>query len=93
MAKTVVVVLLAIFAIAAYLTVKEEGVEEAFGGAFAPMETVRDPSAKDNPGRSLGLASSPMVDPAQSHYGKMVDRVRTRTNAAMKKSKDRYSEY
>ncbi len=95
MVKKVVLALVAIAAVAAYMTVREEG-EEAFGGAFAPIESVRADSSNLNPAADpLGVmvTGNSIPQPAQSNYGQMVDRVRTRVNDAMDDSVSRSSRY
>ena len=85
MVKKVVIALVAIAAVSAYLTVREEGSEKAFGGLLAPVSPV---SVNDD-GRAEPLAglvtgqSIPQV--SQTSYKQLVDRVRTRTNAAMER--------
>ena len=85
-------VLLAIAAVSVYLTVKEEGSEQAFGGAFAPVENVRGDSTNLSPAADpLGVMVTAQSVPqtAQSNYGQLVDRVRTRVGGAMDKSVER----
>jgi hypothetical protein len=91
MAKKVVIALVAIAAVSAYLTVKEEGSEKAFGGLLAPISPARfddDGRAEPAAGRATG-ESIPQI--SQTDYKQLVDRVRTRTNAAMDKSVERAS--
>ena len=91
MLKKVVIALAAIAAVSAYLTVREEGREKAFGGLLAPVTSARvDDDGRVEPRAGLITGQSiPQV--SQSNYKQLVDRVRTRTNAAMDKSVERAS--
>jgi hypothetical protein len=89
MSKKVILAIVAVAAIAAYLTVKEQG-DQAFGGLLAPLESVRT----EEPGDPLGLVTGNSVpDVSQTNYKQMVDRVRERTNEAMERSAKRSSRY
>ncbi len=85
--KKLVGALLLIVATAVYLTIREEGREKAFGGLLAPIETIRV-HQPDGPGLITGNS---IPDPAQSHYGQLVQDVKSRVNAAMDKSARRSS--
>ena len=89
MVKKVVIALVAIAAVSAYLTVKEEGTDKAFGGLLAPVDNVR----KDDGGEPLaGLITGQSIpQTSQTNYKQMVDRVRSRVNSAMDKSVERSS--
>lgn len=91
MSKTIVIALLAIVVVAAYLTVREEGVESAFGGLFAPIEPVR--AADDSRATPLaGLATGNSIPQTSgTNYKRLVDRVRTKVNGAMDRSVERSS--
>ncbi len=91
MVKKVVIALVAIAAVSAYLTVKEEGTEKAFGGLLAPVDNVR--ADDDGSGEPLmGLITGQSVpEPSQTNYKQMIDRVRTRTKDAMDRSVKRSS--
>jgi hypothetical protein len=92
MVKKVLAALVVIAAVAIYLTIQEEGTESAFGGAFAPVESVRAESSNLSPTADpMGVMTTGNSIPhaAQSDYGQLVDRVRTRTNDAMARSVDR----
>ena len=89
MSKKVLGALLVIVAVAIYLTIREEGKNDAFGGAFAPLESVR----AEGLGRSddaSGTGSS-ITGTAQTDYAPMVDRIKGRVNAAMDRSVERSS--
>jgi len=83
--------LLLILAIAAFLTIREEGVDRAFGGALAPIESIRTDTAKD-PLDGLSTGNS-IPGVAQTDYKRLTDDVRDRVNAAMRKSEQRASRY
>ena len=85
--KKLVGALLLIVVAAVYLTIREEGKEKAFGGLLAPIETVR----VNEPGTSGLLTGNSIPDPAQSHYGQLVQDVRSRVNSAIDKSARRSS--
>lgn len=91
MAKKIVAALFLIAAIAAFLTIREEGRDKAFGGAFAPLESVR---AGDGAGHEP-LAGVAIGDPSPTgggtDYEPMVDRVKSRVNGAMQQSVRRSS--
>ncbi len=91
MVKKVVIALVAIAAVSAYLTVKEEGSEKAFGGLLAPVSSVRvaDDGRVEPLAGLVTAQSTPQI--SQSSYKQLVDRVRSRTNAAMDRSVDRAS--
>lgn len=89
MSKKVVIVLAGIAAVAVYLTIKEEGADQAFGGLLAPIETVREDDRRVQSVDVITGNSIPQT--TQTDYKKMVDRVRERTNAAMDKSVERSS--
>ena len=91
MTKKVLLAIVAIAAVSAYLTIKEEGTDKAFGGAFAPVESVR---ARDDGGTDplAGMVTGQSIPTVtQTDYGKLVDRVRSRANAAMDRSVERAS--
>ena len=75
------------------LTIYTEGLDQAYGGVFAglasdpPQET---PAGRDNRGVRLATQRNDNhSDPAQTSYNKLVDRVRTKTHEAMRKSERR----
>ena len=90
--KKVVGALLLIVAVAVFLTIREEGTDEAFGGILAPLETVRvnDPS-KNTLGNFTTGNSIPST--SQTDYGRITDRVRSRVNASMRESERRVSRH
>ena len=89
MKKKVLVALLAIAAVAVFLTIQEEGKENAFGGLMAPLESVRAPQQGD---ARVGLVTGNSIpDTAQTNYKQLVNRVRSRTNNAMDQSVRRSS--
>ena len=92
MTKRVVGALLLIIAVAVFLTIREEGTDKAFGGILAPIETVRvnDPS-KTALGSFTTGNSLPGV--AQTDYGRVTDRVRSKVNASMRQSERRVSRH
>ncbi len=92
MTGKVVGALLLIAAIAVFLTIREEGADKAFGGAFAPVQSVRS----DDPARDslAGFATgNPIPSPSQSNYGQLTDRVRERVGSAMRQGEKRSSRY
>ncbi len=90
MVKKVVIALVAIAAVSAYLTVKEEGTDKAFGGLLAPVTNVRGADDKGEPLAGL-LTGQSIPQTSQTNYKQMVDRVRSRVNGAMDKSVERSS--
>ena len=94
MVKKVVIALVLIAAVSVYLTIREQGRDKAFGGVLAPLESVRGGD---------GTAHAPLAaiatdasgsgggGNAQSDYGQLVNRVRTRVNGAMDQSVRRSS--
>lgn len=83
--------LLLIIAIAVFLTIQEEGVENAFGGVLAPVKTVRSDTVE----HPL-VGASPVNTGSggtQTNYKKLADRVRTRAQGAMDQSERRASRY
>jgi len=91
MGKKVFGALLLVIAIAIFLTIREEGVENAFGGVMAPIESVRT-SAPGEPLGGLSTGNS-MPGVAQTDYKRLTDRVRDKTNDAMRKSESRAGRY
>ena len=92
MVKKVLLALVVIVAVAIYLTIREEGVDKAFGGALAPVESVRAGATTTghDPLASLVTAQS-VPDVSQTSYKQMVDRVRSRVDDAMDRSVARSS--
>lgn len=88
MSGKVVGALLLIAAIAVFLTIREEGADKAFGGVFAPIESVRtgDSLAGFTTGNSI-------PSPSQSNYGQLTDRVRERVQSATRQAEKRSSRY
>ena len=76
--------------VAIFLTIQEEG-DKAFGGLMAPIESVRAGNPK-NPIAGMTTGNS-IPDVAQTNYKKLVDNVRDKVNASMKKSASRYSKH
>ena len=91
MKKKVLVALLAIAAVAVFLTIQEEGKENAFGGLMAPIESVRAPQQGQGHDRIGLVTGNSIPDTAQTNYKQLVDRVRSRTNDAMDQSVRRSS--
>ena len=93
MVKKVVAALLLIAAISVFLTIREEGKDKAFGGALAPLESARGKQVTAGGHDPLAgmVTGNSIPEPAQSNYGQMVDRVRTRVNDAMDQSERRSS--
>jgi len=92
MGKKVFGALLLIIAISVFLTIREEGMDNAFGGVLAPVEPVRVENAgKDTFGDLVTGNSIPSG--AQTDYKRLTDDVRDRVNAAMRKSEARASRY
>jgi hypothetical protein len=93
MVKKVLGALVVIAAVSVYLTIREEGKDKAFGGVLSPIETVRGGDDSLGPDAPLGslVTGQSIPQTAQSNYGQLVDRVRTRTNDAMDKSRERSS--
>ena len=88
MGKKIFIAIAVIVGVAVYLTIREQGVDEAFGGALAPVDTVRN----DAPSDPLGLVTGQSVPTvSQSNYKQMVDRTRERVNDAMAQSVERSS--
>lgn len=91
MTKKVVAAILLIAAVSIYLTWRDEG-EQAFGGAFAPIQSEHpertpmtpgvDPLDAAGPGGSASTVSG-------TDYQPLVDRVRTRTQGAVDRSAQR----
>lgn len=90
MVGKVCLAIVAILAVAVYLTVQEEGSDEAFGGALAPIESVRAPNSGGDPLAGMVTGQS-VPQTTQTDYGQMVNRVRERTNDAMARSVERSS--
>ena len=87
--------LLVIAAVSFYLTLREQG-DEAFGGIFKPVDSVRADSDSLSPAADpLGVMTTGSSVPgvSQTNYKQMVDRVRTRVNDAMDESVERSSRY
>ena len=84
--------LLLIAAIAVFLTIREEGADKAFGGVFAPVESVRgdDPTRESLAGFTTGNSIS---STSHSSYGQLTDRVRERVGDAMRQGEKRSSRY
>jgi hypothetical protein len=82
--------------VAIYLTIREEGTENAFGGVFAPVDSVRADApqwgAGDDPLDSM-LTGQSLPPTAQADYGPMLDRLRTSVDDAMERSVERSSRY
>jgi hypothetical protein len=93
MGKKVMIALVLIAAASIYLTIKEQGRDEAFGGALAPLESARasDGEAHAPLAAALATGGSGSGGTAQSNYGQMVNRVRTKVNGAMDQSVKRSS--
>ena len=92
MGKKILVAVVVVVAISVYLTIREQGVENAYGGVFSPLETVRDASLSERTMDATGYTSSSLGGGQSSaSYRDMSNRVRNRVNAAMKKSVDRSS--
>ena len=92
MVQKVIGALILIAAIAIFLTIREEGKEKAFGGVLKPLETVRNPAAAHDTTGVL-ITGNSVPGGAQTDYGRLVDRVRTKVNSAMDKSVRRSSRY
>jgi hypothetical protein len=90
--KKVLVAVILIIVLAIVLTIREEGVDKAFGGAFAPVDSVRadDVTTGRDPLGSLATAQS-VPAPSQTDYSRRVDSVRSRVDDAMERSVDRAS--
>jgi hypothetical protein len=82
--KKVAAALLLIAAVAVFLTIREQGRDKAFGGALAPLESVRVPG-----GPVAGVADASLPASGGTDYQPMVDRVRDRVNHAMDRSERR----
>ena len=96
MGKKVVCALLAIVAVAIYLTIREEGRKDAFGGALAPLESVRDEGfePEDRPSRMDAMLAGESLPPSVAQdYGPLLDRMRTSVDDAMERSVERSSRY
>lgn len=93
--KKVVVAIVFVLAISVALTIYTEGLENAYGGIFAglaPDSPEEAQAARDKQaGRLAVQRSQDYGGPAQTNYKMLVDRVRTKTNAAMRKSEERSS--
>ncbi len=94
MGKKILGALLVIAAAAVFLTLREEGTEKAFGGAFAPVDSVRGEGLGegDDPLDSM-LTGNSIPATAQTDYKPMLDRVEARVNDAMDRSVERSSRH
>jgi hypothetical protein len=92
--KKTVIAVLVIIAVAIYLTIREEGGDHAFGGALAPLESVRGEGIRAEVRAEVSdapPAGGGAMAPPQSDYGAMVGRVRGRVEDAMDRSVARSS--
>ena len=91
--QKVLVSIIIVIAISVGLTIYTEGLDKAYGGIFAGLapDTPEEAQAERDlqAGRLATQRSENYGGPAQSSYGKLVDRVRTRTDSAMRKSERR----
>ncbi len=93
MTQKFIVALLLIAAVTIYLTIQEQG-DDAFGGIFKPVESARAESSSLSPAvdpLGVTVTGNSVPQTAQSNYGQLVDRVKTRVNDAMDQSVTRSS--
>jgi hypothetical protein len=91
--KKILGVIFIVSAVSMALTIYNEGLDQAYGGVFAglaPDSSDKVEAALDKKvGRLAKQASGSFSGPAQTNYKKLVDRVRTKTDEAMRKSERR----
>ena len=92
MGKKVFGALLLIVAISVFLTIREEGVENAFGGALAPLASASEETSAA-PLAGLAFSEVPTSGTSHAQYEKLTDRVRDRVNSAMRSAEGRAGRY
>ena len=91
--KKVLGAILIVIAISMALTIYTEGVDQAYGGIFAGLAPDSREEAQAERDRQGGRLARQLAESyggtAQTSYKKLVDRVRTNTNQAMRNSEKR----